>query len=64
VAFQHLATGLVVGETAWGPTTGKHLNYADGGDREAMRERVDLTEFNRLFEVATSTYQINELVLT
>ena len=26
---------LVVSENVWGPTTGKHLNYIDGGDKEA-----------------------------
>ena len=28
------ATALVVRENDWGPTTGKHLNAIDGGDRK------------------------------
>ena len=36
-----------VRENVWGPTTGKHLNYIDGGDKSS---RVDKTEFNRLYE--------------
>jgi hypothetical protein len=32
--------GLVVRENAWGPTTGKHLNRIDGGDKEAKAARV------------------------
>ena len=34
-AAWHGATGLVVRENNWGPTTGKHLNAIDGGDKKA-----------------------------
>jgi hypothetical protein len=32
VAFRH-TKGLKVRKNAWGPTTGKHLNAIDGGDK-------------------------------
>lgn len=34
----------------WGPTTGKHLNYIDGGDDLAKARRLDDDEFNKLME--------------
>ena len=36
---------LVVRENDWGPTTGKHLNWIDDGDKDA---RVSGAEFERL----------------
>ena len=33
VAFRTFETGLVVRENDWGPTTGKHLNAIDGGEK-------------------------------
>lgn len=36
---------LVVRENDWGPTTGKHLNWIDGGDK---RSRISGAEFQRL----------------
>ena len=35
VAFQVGASEPVVRQNAWGPTTGKHLNAIDGGDKRA-----------------------------
>lgn len=37
---------FVVRENEWGPTTGKHLNWVDGGKRE---NRVSGAEFERLW---------------
>ncbi len=34
VAFKHIGGPRVVRSNDWGPTTGKHLNCIDGGDRE------------------------------
>jgi hypothetical protein len=44
--------GLIVRENDWGPTTGKHLNWIDGGSAEAKARRLSEEEFNaRLEEV-------------
>jgi len=42
VAFCHPTTGLVVRENDWGPTTGKHLNWIDGGNK---KKRISGEEF-------------------
>lgn len=46
VAFT-VGRGLVVRRNDWGPTTGKHLNAIDGGDK---RSRVDSETFERLWD--------------
>ena len=49
VAFEAPNTGLVVRENSWGPTTGKHLNWIDWGNKEA---RIPGKEFeSKLKEV-------------
>lgn len=40
----------VVRENIWSTTTGKHLNYIDGGDKEAKERRVSSDEFNRALD--------------
>lgn len=51
VAFQAAGRPRVVRENVWGPTTGKHLNAIDGGDRSS---RFCAEEFTRLwFALAT-----------
>lgn len=35
VAFMAPGYGKVVRENVWGQTTGKHLNYVDGGNKSA-----------------------------
>lgn len=42
VAFRSPGFGLTVRENEWGPTTGKHLNWIDGGDKS---KRVNGTTF-------------------
>lgn len=51
VAFKSVKRGgtKVVRKNDWGPTTGKHLNAIDGGDK---KNRVDGDEFDRLYEEA------------
>ena len=47
VAFETIETGLVVRENDWGPTTGKHLNWIDGGGGETKSlvfQAMDLNE--------------------
>lgn len=50
VAFRTSKTGLVVSENIWGSTTGKHLNWLDGGRKEC---RIPNDEFEK---------QLNELI--
>ena len=40
VAFQRGWGPIVVRENSWSTTTGKHLNYIDGGDAAAKRKRL------------------------
>lgn len=49
VAFHLDGRARVVRENQWGPTTGKHLNWIDGGNR---KERVNSEEFERRFNEA------------
>lgn len=44
VAFRADGHNRVVRENDWGPTTGKHLNWIDGGDK---RRRVSSEEFEQ-----------------
>jgi hypothetical protein len=44
VAFRAPRMGLVVSENCWGPTTGKHLNWIDGGYKST---RLPRDEFER-----------------
>ena len=46
VAFQVGHGEIVVRRNDWGPTTGKHLNAIDGGNKKA---RVDVETFQRLW---------------
>lgn len=45
VAFSGGKHGLVVHENVWGNTTGKHLNWIDGGDKKS---RVSSDRFDEL----------------
>lgn len=47
VAVRVPFAGMVVHENDWGPTTGKHLNWIDGGDKEAKASRVDSETFEQ-----------------
>lgn len=49
VAFQLDGHLRVVRQNQWGVTTGKHLNWIDGGNR---KDRVDSTEFERKYSEA------------
>lgn len=40
VAFRVPGYGLVVSDNVWGPTTGKHLNWIDGGAKDARLSRT------------------------
>ena len=47
IAFRAPGYGLVVGQNVWSPTTGKHLNEIDGGDKKS---RLPYTDFRRLLD--------------
>jgi len=38
---------LMVRENYWGPTTGKHLNWIDGGSKEAKAKRLNEADFEQ-----------------
>ena len=44
VAFRHVSTGLVVRSNSWGPTTGKHLNWIDGGDKKGRISGIEFED--------------------
>lgn len=46
VAFHLDGQSRVVRKNCWGPTTGKHLNWIDGGNK---KDRVTEEEFERLW---------------
>lgn len=58
VAFETAGGRRVVRANDWGTTTGKHLNWIDGGDRAAKRERVSADEFRRLYAEAFGQEEI------
>ena len=47
VAFMAVGHNRVVRENDWGPTTGKHLNWIDGGAKD---RRIPGEQFERLFK--------------
>jgi hypothetical protein len=49
VAFRTVKTGLVVTQNYWATTTGKHLNWIDGGDKKS---RLKADEFKAKLEAA------------
>lgn len=49
VAFHAPSTGMVARKNDWGATTGKHLNWIDGG---AKCDRLDATAFQAKLETA------------
>lgn len=49
IAFSTPKTGLIVRKNSWKATTGKHLNWIDGGNKKS---RINSEEFeNKLNEV-------------
>lgn len=44
------AGDITVRENVWGPTTGKHLNAVDGGDKAAKAARVSSEIFQQTLD--------------
>jgi len=56
IAFHTPATGLKVCENIWGNTTGKHLNWIDGGNK---KDRLSHSEFSAQLNEALEKYNLN-----
>lgn len=54
VAFQADGSPRVVRRNDWGPTTGKHLNAIDGGDK---KNRVDAETFECMFAETMKAFE-------
>jgi hypothetical protein len=46
IAFRRVGGDLRVRENVWGPTTGKHLNAVDGGNK---RDRLTSDQFEQAY---------------
>lgn len=57
VAFRGGGYPLTVRENEWGPTTGKHLNAIDGGDKKG---RVSGERFHYLLQQALENVGLSE----
>jgi hypothetical protein len=47
--------GRVVSKNCWGPTTGKHLNSIDGGDKKS---RLDRDEFEAKWKEVAERFNV------
>lgn len=56
IAFETPATGLVIRENAWGPTTGKHLNWIDSN----KQRRISGEAFEQKLAETIQSYQTQE----
>jgi hypothetical protein len=53
VAYKDFQDGLVVRENDWGPTTGKHINWIDGGNK---RNRLSEEKFEEKLQLALARH--------
>jgi len=58
IAYRDDVDGLVVSENYWGVTTGKHLNWVDGGDKEAKKKRKKSTDFEMMYHNMAERHQL------
>ena len=47
-------------ENQWGPTTGKHLNWIDGGDKDAKKRRLPRDTFEAALAGALADHGLAE----
>jgi len=52
VAFRFIGENRVVRENTWGPTIGKHINWIDGGSKEAKEARIHSDKFEQFLAEA------------
>lgn len=55
VAYRDNKDGLIVSVNQWGTTTGKHLNWIDGGDKKSRKSAED---FKVMLESACKRHNI------
>jgi len=53
IAYRDIQDGLVVHQNVWGVTTGKHLNWIDGGNKT---DRLDGDNFDEMLQAALSRH--------
>jgi hypothetical protein len=63
VAFRKFPGGLVVHENDWSSTTGKHLNWIDGGTPEAKKNRLSRDNFKQAYNLAFNVLEDLKQVL-
>ncbi len=56
IAFRTPETGLVVSENVWSRTTGKHLNWIDGGNKEDRKGR---SEFETMWQTVAEKFEMD-----
>jgi len=57
IAYQDFHDGLVVSENHWSTTTGKHLNYIDGGNKFG---RLKQDEFEKKVSAMLKRHHLEE----
>lgn len=57
----HHSKGLCVSENRWTTTTGKHLNWLDGGSYASKKERCNELRFRKELKRALREARITEL---
>ena len=55
IAFEDGGQDIQVSENNWGPTTGKHLNILDGGNKKT---RLDSAVFEHNLEAVLAKYNL------
>lgn len=60
VAFHAPLTGTVVCYNEWSKTTGKHLNWIDGGDKEARKARLERMQFLDALKAMMQEYGLTD----
>lgn len=55
VAYRDTTDGLIVSENCWSTTTGKHLNWIDGGNKKSRKPRA---EFEAMLSAACERHNI------
>jgi hypothetical protein len=61
IAFENFKSGLVVRCNSWSTTTGKHLNWIDGGNKKA---RLSSEEFKKALEKVKPTEKAPDMLKT
>ncbi len=51
--------GMIVRQNDWSTTTGKHLNWIDGGEPANKKKRLTATEFERQLQLVLEHYGLN-----